>query len=181
MMKKVGEWIVKVIWPVFEPIIRWGIRLSIIGGLVWLTFYAEFADSLRKAVVAGFSTVSNDVGRQIDRMMPDAEKQTGSTPRTARNLNSPNGSAYESLRCRKERMRVAEGEKLIAKYEKKNKNLAASAVTASIISAARGEKEKAGNILRRGGQLTKFEEIELEKARVTVQRQRIDFLECFER
>ena len=179
-MKKIGEWIVKVIWPVFEPIIRWGLRLSIISGLIWLTFYAEFADSLRKAVVAGLSTVSNDVGRQIDRMMPDTEKQTGSTPRTARNLNSPSGSAYESLRCRKERMRVAEGEKLIAKYEKKNKNLAASAITASIISAARGEKEKAGNILQRGGQITKSEGYELEKARLAVKRIKIDSLECFE-
>ena len=77
MLKKVGAWIVKVIWPVFEPIIRWGIRLSIIGGLVWLTFYAEFAAPVRVIAIDGLTTFSSDLGKYLKGLLPESNGDAG--------------------------------------------------------------------------------------------------------
>ena len=77
MLKKVGSWIAKVIWPVFEPIIRWGIRLSIIGGLVWLTFYAEFAAPVRVLAIDGLTTVSSDLGKYLKGLLPESNRDAG--------------------------------------------------------------------------------------------------------
>ena len=75
MLKKVGAWIAKVIWPVFEPIIRWSIRLSIIGGLVWLTFYAEFAAPVRTVAIDGLTTVSSDLGHYLKSLFQKTDEE----------------------------------------------------------------------------------------------------------
>ena len=73
-MKIVGKWLARVIWPVFEPIIRWGVRFSIISGLVWLMFYAEFATPARVIVVDALTTVSSDLGKYIKGLVPKADE-----------------------------------------------------------------------------------------------------------
>jgi hypothetical protein len=75
MFKRVGGWIVKVIWPVFEPIIRWGIRFGIIGGLVWLTFYAEFAASIRAVAIDGLTTVSSDLEHYLKSLFQQTDEE----------------------------------------------------------------------------------------------------------
>jgi len=60
-MNNLLKWLKKVLWPIFEPILRWGLRLSVITALVWVGFYAEFASSARQVVKDGLTIVFQDL------------------------------------------------------------------------------------------------------------------------
>jgi len=55
------NWLVKVFWPVLEPIVRWGLRLGLIGGLIWFLFYSEIGVPIKNLAASAVSTVYEDL------------------------------------------------------------------------------------------------------------------------
>ena len=60
IVKTMWNWLIKVFWPVLEPIVRWGLRLVLISGLIWFLFYSEIGVPVKNLAASAVSTVYED-------------------------------------------------------------------------------------------------------------------------
>jgi hypothetical protein len=145
-------WILQVLWSVLRPIITIGIRLGVIAGLVWLIFFAGFTSEYRLIASNWFS-----------ELFPPAKHV----------------NAYDTLRCEKARLKVAEAERIKKRYEDRlsvKDGLAAGYVIGKLLSGdLRGASQSAAEAKR----LTQKERYELEQADAVLKSKVINDLECF--
>jgi curved DNA-binding protein CbpA len=157
ILSKVLSWIWDTVWGVLGPILKLSIRIGVLGAAFWLVFLAPFTENYRA---------------QIKVMASSAWSEYGPAPKKT-------VSAYNSLRCEKVRMRVAEAEKIKERYEKKLKAKEIFIVGAALGSLLKGDKKTAAGIAGAGSVLSNKESNELEKADAFLKGKIIDDLECF--
>ena len=64
-MQQVWRWLVKVFWPVLEPIIRWGLRLGFLGCFIWFFFYSSYGEPVRTTAESAIIRVYDDLTASI--------------------------------------------------------------------------------------------------------------------
>ena len=153
------SWVWNTVWGILGPVLKITIRLSIIGALVWLIFYAPFAAEIRTKVMLA-------AGPVFESLPSFASKKI---------------NAYDSLKCEKVRMRVAEAEKIRERYTKKLKEKEAVFAVAALGKLLSGDAKGAGRISAKGNNLTAKERYELEEADAFLKGKIIDDLECFKK
>lgn len=159
VLSKAVHWVWDAVWGVLGPIIKLSIRVAIIAAVIWLVFLAEFTETYRM---------------QIKAIAGSAWSTYGPTPKKR-------VSSYNSLRCEKARMRVAEAKKIKKRYEEKLKAKQGFVIGAVLGSLLKGDSKSAAGIAVAGGVLTKKESYELEKADAFLKGKMIDDLECFKK
>lgn len=167
--------IIELLWFVFGPAAKYlakigviGLRVSLFVVIIWSLGFAGYTESYRKVALDYASVMYDD----FDSIIPDIKFREYLPGFLGGRLT------YNSSACEKIRLKIAAMEKIIAEEEKKSQAMNTLGFGAALVKLAQGDTKKAKEYGGRASVSSTRTENEIRSVKVSLDRVRIDNLEC---